>query len=855
MVIHLDRITHAYGSRSLIENTSITWEGPGLVLLCGESGSGKTTFLRLLQGAKPLSGTVYIDGLAMHTLKDEEMLFVRRNILSVVHQQPQLLKDTTVKAMIQQVMNLKHVVQYPSTWFSTFLHDVRQDQFIRTLSRGQVRRLAVLLATLGPARILLLDEPLDGLDVQHRKRMVALITSLSQSYRVIVATHHLEDFPEKPSILQFPLENVPPPSHHPSLRSLPIKATRLHTFSWSFLWNYHVHQQSKSSQSHVALPTFMLVFMTLIFSTTTAMGGFLQRWTHTMLGGDYRWLQTSEHPSNAIFAPSEDEMLSLQNHQESIVYEKDFDTSFFSHYFPLSIGYLDQQGYKAFIPELSVELFNDYMSVIDAPMGYQNVPLSEEELMLGIAPSHLIMLSKVWGVFPTYQQLDDYVQRHRPLVYFDFEYAPWGYVSQIAFEIVHIFARESITLFHSMDSYNEHIYATVLRFPLTPFHQEAAAWYLPYTYRIRIEDYSSFLYLFAHNPFFKHWDIQRKDAFRFRVFKHQRAFSIQHPPSAFLLDHTMHHSHVGYQFLPDQWMQGFALPILWSKEGEVSLELLEQYEDLSLEQWLRVVPPSPFARSHVYLGAQASITLTSHDVSRHWNKVGISSSLANKLNLAIGEFLLAHVFYNQQTYTIRLRIDEILTHSMMQLYLAPLAWEMMLVNHLGIGSWLIQPLAYAYFGKDAIMLPSWVQSTPFQSLQSTFQTLRWIGYGVLIMLFFLLLLPSFFVFIQTIHLALFEERRALQTMARLGFSFSDLIKFVDSKLLFQGVKMVVYFGIVFFPLEIVLQQLWSDSFGFSFSYMFPFASLLFMIGLLSVFYFGMKLYFHHDVLKQIKRLW
>jgi hypothetical protein len=465
------------------------------------------------------------------------------------------------------------------------------------------------------------------------------------------------------------------------------------------------------------------------------------------------------------------------------------------------------------------------------------------------------MLSKAWGIYPTYYQLDQFVQRHRPLVYFDFEYEPWGYSSQIAFEIIHIVASEKLTLYHSMHSYHEHIYANVLRFPLTPFDQPAAPWFIPYTYRIRIIDHPVFLHQFAHHPFFKHWDIQRKDDHRYRLFKHLRSHSIQHPPNEALWKSTMHHSEAGYQFLPQQWMQGFALPVIWSKEGQFEDSLLHPYLDLPLEEWLSVHPPPQFARSHVYLGAQASVTLAAYSSTPAWDHVSISSALAYQLNLVLGDHMIGYVFYRQEVVPIPLKINEIVEQASWQLYLAPLRWEMLLLQHVKLGSWSIQPIAYAYYGEESISIPAWTQSVPFQSIQASFHSLQKIGYGVLIVLFFLLLLPSFIVFVQTIQISLLEERQALQTMAMIGFSVVDLTIFLDSKLVYQGVKIIVYFAIGFLPLEGALQQIWADSLGFNVPYAFPFLSLFFTSGVLFFFYLGIKTYLKHDVLTQIKKLW
>lgn len=856
MHLHFDQVTLAFGSRILLHQFSFVCTGPGILILCGESGSGKTSWLRLLQGLKPTAGTVYVNGLAMHTLTDTQQVLVRQHILSVVHQQPRLFLDATVKAMIEQIMRLKLVKQFPHAWFHTFLKDVQPHQFIRTLSRGQLQRLAVLLATLGPARILLLDEPLDGLDAHNRRLMIHLLMQLSSTYRCIIATHHQEEFDTTLMRLYFPNPRSQTVINPPTLRRSSTQPKIMSAFSLSFLMNYHrrAHRKNHGGLS-IPLPTLMLLLMSLIFATAEVMNGYLQSWTRTMLGGDFQWFEPIEPSSFHLEVPSPYDMEQLIDKWKGIHEEKDFDMRYFETYFPTTSGYLIHQGFKSYFPGFSMETFNDYQMLNEAPIGFHQRELFEEEIILGLEPSHLALLASSWGTFPTIVELDRFVQVHRPLVYFDFEYEPWGYSSQIAFEIVGVFAYSTLTVFHSSQNYSEHIFSSMLRFPLSPFHLPHDAWFIPYTYRIRVEEIASFLYTYHDDPFFQQWELQRKDKWNFRVFKHNRVFSLQRPPDDRFKYDTLHHSSLGYQFLPNQWMQGFPLPILWMKESFMETDFMEAYMDLRIEEWLSLQPPPHVARSHLYLGAQASVTLALLPASAQWNDVAISSTFAKTLHVIEGDVLLANVFYLQRIHPISLRVTQIQESSTLYISLPASRWEMLLIEQATVGSWDLQPSGYAYFGDNDGILPKWDQSRPYQSIKTTFQTVSKIAYVVLGILFFLLLIPSFLVFVQTIQLALLSEMRVLHTMASYGFSPHDLFGFVHTKLLYQGGLILCSFLLGFFPFELALQHLWAQSLEFSWSYTFPWTSLLFMGSLGLLFYLVIKNYLKNDVLTQIKKLW
>jgi molybdate transport system ATP-binding protein len=80
-------------------------------------------------------------------------------------------------------------------WLSRFKLRSAAGRRPRELSYGQLRRALIARALAGNARILLLDEPLTGLDPRQRAAMKRLLRSLMRRVTLIVAVHHLEDLP------------------------------------------------------------------------------------------------------------------------------------------------------------------------------------------------------------------------------------------------------------------------------------------------------------------------------------------------------------------------------------------------------------------------------------------------------------------------------------------------------------------------------------------------------------------------------------------------------------------------------------------------------------------------------------
>lgn len=166
--------------------------GKGLTLLLGPNGSGKSTLLKLVSGVeRPHAGPVLIDGI---DLWREETAARRR--LAYVPEQPDLTPYATLEEVLQLVCRLRGE---PRSCARERLASCGLDGFarrsIRELSLGQRRRALVAAARVGEPPVLVLDDPLEALDVEHRDEVLAwLERRISGGALAFVATHDTTTF-------------------------------------------------------------------------------------------------------------------------------------------------------------------------------------------------------------------------------------------------------------------------------------------------------------------------------------------------------------------------------------------------------------------------------------------------------------------------------------------------------------------------------------------------------------------------------------------------------------------------------------------------------------------------------------
>jgi len=184
----LDSVTRRFGSLTAVDDVSLDI-APGTILgLLGPNGAGKSTLLGLLQGLRrPTSGTVTLFG-------GDPRDAARRRKLGSTPQQTALPPSLMVGEVIDLVgAHFDERASRGELADECGLQDLLRRQ-TGALSGGQQRRLAVALAFVGRPRLVLLDEPTTGLDVDARAALWDAIRRQHDAGATIVVTsHYLEE--------------------------------------------------------------------------------------------------------------------------------------------------------------------------------------------------------------------------------------------------------------------------------------------------------------------------------------------------------------------------------------------------------------------------------------------------------------------------------------------------------------------------------------------------------------------------------------------------------------------------------------------------------------------------------------
>lgn len=175
---------------------------PGLTVLFGPSGAGKTRLLRLLAGLdRPVEGRITLDGTVFDEVATRSHMPPHRRRIGMVFQQPYLLPTRTSNGNVALAVR-EGDRSGRRARAEELLARVGADTLTTRrpyqLSGGQRQRVALARALAGQPRLLLLDEPFNALEVPVRRQLRALVRELVEHTHVptVFVTHDLDELRE-----------------------------------------------------------------------------------------------------------------------------------------------------------------------------------------------------------------------------------------------------------------------------------------------------------------------------------------------------------------------------------------------------------------------------------------------------------------------------------------------------------------------------------------------------------------------------------------------------------------------------------------------------------------------------------
>ncbi len=196
-MIRFDQVSKVYkrGARPALNEVDIEIERGEFVFLVGASGSGKSTFLRLvLREERPTSGSIHVLGRDLSQVSTWKVPQLRREI-GTVFQDFRLLEN---KNVLENVAIAPQVIGKPRYYIRTAVPEAlelvglkgKEKRLPHELSGGEQQRVAIARAMVNRPKLLLADEPTGNLDPSTSVGIMRLLDRINrQGTTVVMATH------------------------------------------------------------------------------------------------------------------------------------------------------------------------------------------------------------------------------------------------------------------------------------------------------------------------------------------------------------------------------------------------------------------------------------------------------------------------------------------------------------------------------------------------------------------------------------------------------------------------------------------------------------------------------------------
>ena len=193
-IVQIEHLSHRYSTSWAIRDINIEISQSGIVGLLGSNGAGKSTTMNILCGClNQTEGNVYVGGIDMR--KEPE---AAKRLIGFLPQNPPLYMDLTVDEYLIYCANLRKM---DKASLRPALEDAKErcgithfsTRLIRNLSGGYRQRVGIAQAIIHRPKLVVLDEPTNGLDPNQIIEVRALIKEIATDRAVIFSSHILSE--------------------------------------------------------------------------------------------------------------------------------------------------------------------------------------------------------------------------------------------------------------------------------------------------------------------------------------------------------------------------------------------------------------------------------------------------------------------------------------------------------------------------------------------------------------------------------------------------------------------------------------------------------------------------------------
>ena len=188
-MLEIQGLSKSYGKNLAVDEVSFTVPDGQVGILLGPNGAGKSTIIKSIAGLLRYKGMIFIEGIPARQLD-------AKKIFAYVPEIPNMFEALTVREHIEYVRmayNSDITDEEVEEILKEFEMDDKQDKLGNELSKGMMQKVSICCALVVKPKVILLDEPMVGLDPAAIKTLKEVVLRLKdKGVTVLISTHMLE---------------------------------------------------------------------------------------------------------------------------------------------------------------------------------------------------------------------------------------------------------------------------------------------------------------------------------------------------------------------------------------------------------------------------------------------------------------------------------------------------------------------------------------------------------------------------------------------------------------------------------------------------------------------------------------
>ena len=492
-MIKINNLDISFEDKVVLENVNIEFPRSGLICICGESGSGKTSLVNAISSLIDFKGSIKFDGIEVNCLNDKEGANFRIKNIGFIFQDFKLFENQTVEKNITFPLSI--LSNCPDKKKTLKCNELLRlcglvnynKRICKTLSGGEKQRIAIARALINNPKLIIADEPTGSLDEKNGDDILHLLKKFSSKSLILMVTHDL-DLARKYADKIVNIENKKLKiKSNKSLfceeESLIVSNKEKQKKSPTVPFGFAINHAMQSMKTKRIRSIFSTMFMSLglmgiglSISFSNSISNELKRSYSSLIETASISISKKQDKNQNLRNTSYDDTKSLLETYDSerkyecgVGYLNNFEEMFKD----VNMFYLETNSKTHFLDEFSMRHINDAVTLKVGDDSFLPFPIhkmEDDEIVLGLTIFQIRGICMDLGIEKSVNSLSNYLENNDVKVVIEVSNMDWEYSDQQLFTLVGFALSSEPYVAHTNRMFNKVIFEDNMRFPTTDDH-------------------------------------------------------------------------------------------------------------------------------------------------------------------------------------------------------------------------------------------------------------------------------------------------------------------------------------------------------------------------------------------------